>query len=91
MNFGTALRQGVGERVYKYAFWLWLPALGFDPAMVLLMIGFNLTYQFWTHTEVVRRLPRWFEAVFNTPSHHRVLPSVVAVIGSSTAPSTTQQ
>ena len=72
LNFGTALRQGVGERVYKYVFWLWLPALGFDPAMVLLMIGINLTYQFWTHTEVVRRLPRWYATIFNTPSHHRV-------------------
>lgn len=72
MNLGTALRQGVGERVYKLVFWLWLPALGFDPAMVLLMIGLNLTYQFWVHTEAVRRLPAAYEAVFNTPSHHRV-------------------
>lgn len=72
MNLGTALRQGVGERVYKLVFWLWLPALGFDPAMVLSMIGLNLTYQFWVHTEAVRRLPRGFEAIFNTPSHHRV-------------------
>lgn len=72
MNLGTALRQGVVERVYKLVFWLWLAALGFDPAMILLMIGLNLTYQFWVHTEAVRRLPGWFEAVFNTPSHHRV-------------------
>jgi sterol desaturase/sphingolipid hydroxylase (fatty acid hydroxylase superfamily) len=34
--------------------------------------GFNLIYQYWIHTETIRRLPRWFEAVFNTPSHHRV-------------------
>lgn len=72
LNLGTALRQGVGERVFKYVFWLWLPLAGFDVAMVLLMIGLNLTYQFWTHTEVVRRLPAWYEAIFNTPSHHRV-------------------
>ncbi len=72
LNFGTALRQGVGERVYKYVLWLPLAALGFDPAMILLMISLNLTFQFWTHTEVIRRLPAWFEAVFNTPSHHRV-------------------
>jgi sterol desaturase/sphingolipid hydroxylase (fatty acid hydroxylase superfamily) len=72
MNLGTALRQGVGERVYKLVFWLWLPALGFDPAMVLLMIGLNLTYQFWVHTQAVRRLPYGLEAIFNTPSHHRV-------------------
>ena len=72
MNLGTALRQGVGERVYKLLFWLWLPALGFDPAMVLLMIGLNLSYQFFVHTEAIRRMPSWYEAIFNTPSHHRV-------------------
>lgn len=72
MNLGTALRQGVGERAYKYVFWLWLALVGFDPAMILLMIGLNLTYQFWVHTEQIRRMPAWYEAVFNTPSHHRV-------------------
>lgn len=72
LNFGTALRQGVGERLHKYLFWLWLPLLGFDPLMIFTMIGINLFYQFWVHTELVNRLPAWFEAVFNTPSHHRV-------------------
>ena len=72
MHLATALRQGVGERVYKLVLWLPLAALGFDPAMILLMIGLNLTYQFWVHTEAVRKLPPWIEAVFNTPSHHRV-------------------
>ncbi len=72
MNFGTALRQGVGERVYKMVYWLWLPLLGFHPMMIITMIGISLFYQFWIHTETVRRLPAWFEAVFNTPSHHRV-------------------
>ena len=37
MNFGTALRQGVGERIHKYWFWLPLPLLGFHPVMVLTM------------------------------------------------------
>lgn len=72
LNFGTALRQGVGERVHKFLFWIWLPLLGFDPAMIIIMISISLFYQFWLHTTSVRRLPRWFEAVFNTPSHHRV-------------------
>lgn len=72
LNFGTALRQGVTERVHKYVFWLPLPLLGFDPLMIFTMIGLNLLYQFWVHTELVRVLPRWYEYVFNTPSHHRV-------------------
>lgn len=36
------------------------------------MHGLNLIYQFWIHTKVIDRLPRWFEYIFNTPSHHRV-------------------
>ena len=72
LNLGTALRQGVGERIHKMLFWLWLPLLGFDALMIVTMIGVNLFYQFWVHTEAVRKLPAWYEAVFNTPSHHRV-------------------
>jgi len=45
--------------------------LGFDPLSVGLMFAANLIYQFWLHTETVTRLGV-LEAVFNTPSHHRV-------------------
>lgn len=72
MNFATALRQGVGERLHKFLFWLPLPLLGFDPLMIFTMMAINLFYQFWIHTELVDRLPRPIEMVFNTPSHHRV-------------------
>ena len=72
LNFGTALRQGVGERFHKFLFWLWLPLLGFDPLMIMVMISINLTYQFWVHTKLVSRLPGPIEFIFNTPSHHRV-------------------
>ncbi|SOE20926.1 Sterol desaturase/sphingolipid hydroxylase, fatty acid hydroxylase superfamily [Spirosomataceae bacterium TFI 002] len=71
-NLGTALRQGVGERIHKFFFWLWLPLLGFDPLMIFTMISVSLVYQFFVHTEVVDKLPSWYEAIFNTPSHHRV-------------------
>lgn len=72
LNLGTALRQGVGERLHKWLFWLWLPLLGFDPLMIFTMMAINLFYQFWVHTELVDKLPNWFEAILNTPSHHRV-------------------
>jgi len=71
-NYGTALRQGVGERIHKFIFWLWIPLLGFDPIMIFIMMGLNLVFQFFVHTELVAKLPNWYEAVFNTPSHHRV-------------------
>jgi len=72
LNFATALRQGVGERVHKYLFWLWLPLLGFDALMIFTVLSINLIYQFWVHTELIRRVPAWVEFIFNTPSHHRV-------------------
>ena len=72
LNFGTALRQGVGERVHKYFFWVPLPLLGFDPLMIFTIISLNLIYQFWVHTELVKKLPRGIEWLFNAPSHHRV-------------------
>ena len=71
-NYGTALRQGVGERIHKFIFWLWIPLLGFDALMIFMMMGLNLVYQFFVHTDLVYKLPHWFERIFNTPSHHRV-------------------
>jgi sterol desaturase/sphingolipid hydroxylase (fatty acid hydroxylase superfamily) len=49
-----------------------LPLLGMPPALVYTGFSINLIYQLWVHTETIDRLPRWFEFVFNTPSHHRV-------------------
>lgn len=72
LNFATALRQGVGERVHKYFFWLWIPLLGFDALMIFTVLSINLIYQFWVHTELVKKMPGWIEFIFNTPSHHRV-------------------
>lgn len=73
LNFGTALRQGVGERLHKFFFWLWIPyLLGIDGLMMFTMMSISLIYQFWTHTVLVGKLPKFIEYFFNTPSHHRV-------------------
>ncbi|MEM5566318.1 sterol desaturase family protein [Psychroserpens sp. AS72] len=71
-NLSTALRQTWSGGFYSFVFWLWLPLLGFHPGMILLQMSISLLYQFWIHTEAIDKLPKWFEAVFNTPSHHRV-------------------
>ncbi|MBP0483259.1 sterol desaturase family protein [Sagittula salina] len=72
-NLTTALRQ---TWTYQFTFMMVvrtpLILIGFHPAMVLFVGGLNLIYQFWIHTEAIGRMPRWFEAVMNTPSHHRV-------------------
>lgn len=67
-NLGAALRQ-------KWNPWLeplfWLP-IASDCRAIFVAFAFNLIYQFFTHTEMIGRLPRPIEYVFNTPSHHRV-------------------
>lgn len=49
-----------------------LAFIGFNPAATGLAFAINLLYQFWIHTEMIDRMPRWFEWLLNTPSHHRV-------------------
>ena len=71
-NLSTALRQTWSGGFYTFIFWLWLPLLGFHPAMIMLQMSISLLYQFWIHTEAINKMPKWFEAIFNTPSHHRV-------------------
>jgi sterol desaturase/sphingolipid hydroxylase (fatty acid hydroxylase superfamily) len=72
-NLSTALRQTwTGFFSLSFMFRLPLIVAGFPPELVLFCAGVNLVYQYWIHTELVGRMPRWFEAVMNTPSHHRV-------------------
>lgn len=71
-NLSVALRQSSTAILWSFPFYLPLAIIGFDPGQMLLVAGLNLLYQFWIHTEHINKLPRWFEAVMNTPSHHRV-------------------
>lgn len=72
-NLTTALRQPwTGDLTGLVVVGAPMCALGWHPAVVVFVGGLNLLYQFWIHTEAVDRLPRWFETLFNTPSHHRV-------------------
>lgn len=72
-NLSTALRQTwTGWLAMSFIFRVPLVLIGFPIEMILFCGGVNLIYQFWIHTEVIGRFPRWFEAVMNTPSHHRV-------------------
>lgn len=70
-NLSTALRQPwtpvLGLLLYPP-----LALIGVRPWMILVAGGFNLIYQFWVHTETITKLPRWFEWLFNSASHHRV-------------------
>ncbi len=72
-NLAAALRQTwTGNITGAFVFWVWMPLVGFHPGMIMTMQSVSLLYQFWIHTEGIDRMPKWYEFLFNTPSHHRV-------------------
>ncbi len=72
MNFSTALRQSLTYPVSgMWLFWTPMILLGFTPSLVFAVVALNLAFQFFVHTQAVKKLG-WLEWLFNTPSHHRV-------------------
>ena len=71
-NLSTALRQTWTGSFISFVFWIPLVFIGFHPVMILVQMSISLLYQYWIHTELIDKLPKWFEYIFNTPSHHRV-------------------
>ncbi len=71
-NLSTALRQTWTGGFFSFVFYLILPLLGFHPIMIFTQMSISLLYQYWIHTELINKMPKWFEVIFNTPSHHRV-------------------
>lgn len=72
MNFSAAYRLGwTGSLTGHPFFFAPLVLIGYHPTLVFGMLGLNLLYQFWLHTELIPRLP-FFELFLNTPSLHRV-------------------
>lgn len=72
LHLASAFRLGATELFSgNWLFYLPLYVLGLNPIAVSAMLGINLLYQFWLHTDLVGRLGP-LEWVLNTPSHHRV-------------------
>jgi sterol desaturase/sphingolipid hydroxylase (fatty acid hydroxylase superfamily) len=72
LNLTAAIRLGwTGNISGNFLFFLPLALLGFHPVAIVAMLGINLLYQFFIHTELAPRLGP-LEWVLNTPRHHRV-------------------
>jgi len=72
-NLSTALRQPWNNHlVGLFILSTPLVIIGLHPLLLAFVAAFNLIYQYWIHTEAIDKCPKWFEAVMNTPSHHRV-------------------
>ena len=71
-NLSTGFRSSVFMPVYKYLYFIPLVLLNFRPADVIFMYSITQIYGILVHTQTVKKLPRWIEFFFVTPSHHRV-------------------
>jgi len=71
-NMSVAYRFGPLDAIFPIIFSLPIVMLGFNPLLVLLAEVFVQIYQTLLHTEIIGKLPKPFEFIFNTPSHHRV-------------------
>ena len=73
MNMSTAARQSILNGIVG-TWMFYVPAVlaGFTPELMLGLLGANLAFQWFVHTESVPRLHPWVEWWINTPSNHRV-------------------
>jgi sterol desaturase/sphingolipid hydroxylase (fatty acid hydroxylase superfamily) len=70
-NLSTALRQPVADALGVFLPYGLLAKAGVRPHLIQQARGVNLLYQYWIHTDAIRKIGP-AEEVLNSPSHHRV-------------------
>jgi sterol desaturase/sphingolipid hydroxylase (fatty acid hydroxylase superfamily) len=70
-NLTTAFRLSWVQHI-KIIFFLPVALCGFHPIIFFIANQIAILFQFWVHTEYIKKLPQFFEYIFATPSNHRV-------------------
>ncbi len=70
-NLGTAVRNGWFTIFYKPFFYMWIPAIGFPPEMLVVCLGIEALWQFQLHSVYIPKLG-FIEKIFNTHTMHQV-------------------
>ncbi len=70
-NLSVSFRLGWTQHI-KIIFFFPVMYMGFDPFVFFICHQIAVLYQFWIHTEYIKKLPAPIEYFFTTPSHHRV-------------------
>ena len=71
-NLTTGFRSSVLQPLYRFIYFIPLVFLGFNPIDIVFMYSLTQIYGILVHTQYIKKMPSWFEAIFVTPSHHRV-------------------
>lgn len=70
-NLSVSFRLGWTQYI-KIIFFIPVMLVGFHPIIFFICHQIEVLYQFWIHTEYIKKLPKPIEFFFTTPSHHRV-------------------
>lgn len=70
-NWSVSFRLGWTQHI-KLVFFIPVVLAGFHPIPFFICHQIEVLYQFWIHTEYIKKLPKPIEFIFTTPSHHRV-------------------
>jgi sterol desaturase/sphingolipid hydroxylase (fatty acid hydroxylase superfamily) len=70
-NWSVSFRLSWTQHI-KIVFFIPVVLAGFDPVVFFICHQIEVLYQFWIHTEHIKKLPAPIEYIFTTPSHHRV-------------------
>lgn len=71
-NLTTGFRSSVFQPLYRFVYFIPLALLGFSPLDIIFVYAATQIYGILVHTQYIDKMPAWFEAVFVSPSHHRV-------------------
>lgn len=71
-NLTTGFRSSVFQPLYRFVYFLPIALLGFKPIDILFMFSITQIYGVLVHTQYIKKMPAWFEAIMVSPSHHRV-------------------
>jgi sterol desaturase/sphingolipid hydroxylase (fatty acid hydroxylase superfamily) len=71
-NLTTGFRSSVFQPVYRFIYFVPIAFMGFNPLDIVFMYSITQTYGILVHTKYINKMPKWFEAIFVSPSHHRV-------------------
>ncbi len=71
-NLSVALRQSWFHNLISFFMFVPMAFLGIHTYVLVGVAAITTLYQYWIHTRAIKKMPRWFEFIFNTPSHHRV-------------------
>lgn len=71
-NLTTGFRSSVFQPLYRFLYFIPLVLLGFKPLDIVLMYSITQVYGILVHTQMIKKMPAWFEWLFVSPAHHRV-------------------